>query len=114
MSEEKTEKPNWLKIKPADLEKIVIELANQGKSCAEIGLTLRDQHGIPKSKLIGKKISQILFENKIQARTEKDLVKEKVTGLNTHLAKHSHDKKAKRSLMKNSWVVHKIEKAQLA
>lgn len=109
MAEEKTEKPNWLKVKPSDMEKIVIDLAKQGKSSSEIGMILRDQHGIPKSKLLGKKISKIVKEANINLNDEKELIGQKIKGLNAHLDKNKHDKKAKRSLMKSSWIVHKLE-----
>jgi len=106
-----SEKPNWLKVKPADLEKTISELAKEGKTLAEIGLILRDQHGIPKIKLLGKRISEIAKSAKAKVKTEKEIIKEKVSNLNLHIQKHKHDKKAKKSLIKNSWIVHKIDTA---
>lgn len=110
-----TEKPNWVKLKPSDLEKIVLDLAKEGKTFSQIGIILRDQHGIPKSKLLGKKISKIIRGSKINVEEDRNRVKTKITGLNNHLTKNKHDKKAKRSLMKQSWIAHKfdlIEKTQ--
>ena len=60
MTETKTISSEWLKIKPSEVENIVIDLYKKGNTPAKIGLILRDQHGIPKAKLIGKKISKII------------------------------------------------------
>jgi small subunit ribosomal protein S15 len=109
-----TEKPNWLKIKPADLEKIVLDLAREGKTYAEIGISLRDKHGIPKTKLLGKRISEIIRGSKVKVKEDPERVKEKVANLNNHIAKNKHDKKAKRSFIKQSWIVHKFDLAKKA
>ena len=53
-------KPAWVKMKLAEMEKIVVDLAGEGKSPAQIGLVLRDKYGIPKAKLVGKGIREIL------------------------------------------------------
>jgi len=110
MSEQANEKPNWLKTKPAELEKAITDLAKQGKSVAQIGLSLRDQHGIPKTKLLGKRISHILREIKTEVKGEAEMFRAKVLNLKDHLGKNKHDKKAKRSLMKHGWIIHKLDK----
>lgn len=109
MATEKTEKPEWVKMKPAELEKLVVDLAKKGETSARIGLILRDQHGIPKAKLLGKRISQIVKEAKIPVKEEKEAVKAKITNLESHSAKHKHDYSAKRSLSKNLWVLNKLQ-----
>jgi small subunit ribosomal protein S15 len=40
----------WVKLKPAELEEIIVKLARQGRQSAEIGLILRDQYGIPSTR----------------------------------------------------------------
>lgn len=112
MTEQSNEKPNWLRTKSADLEKTIVDLAKEGKSLAEIGLVLRDKHGIPKSKLLGKRVSRILKEAKSTAKTEGDMFRAKVLNLNDHIGKHKHDKKAKRSLIKHGWIIHKLDKKE--
>lgn len=102
------EKSNWIKMKPAELEKIVLDLAKQGNSPAKIGLILRDQHGVPKAKLIGKRISEILIENKIAIKPEKDSLNEKIEVLNKHIVKHKHDYSAARSHTKKLWALQKL------
>jgi len=110
MAKEKADKPDWVKIKPAELEKIVLDLAKNGETPARIGLILRDQHGIPKAKLLGKKISQIINEAKIEIKSEKELTKSKIKTLESHSAIHKHDYSAKRSLIKKLWIIHKLDK----
>ncbi len=110
MEEEKN--PVWVTMKSAELEKIVVELAKQGETPAKIGIILRDKHGVPKAKLLGKRISQIMKENEIKFKTEKDSLKEKMQKLEQHKAKHKHDYTATRSLTKKRWVLNKIEKLE--
>ena len=52
------QKTDWMKSKPADLEKKVIELAKQGLSAEKIGLKLRDELGIPTLKVFKLKIKK--------------------------------------------------------
>ena len=115
VEQEKTEhkeskKPNWVKLSPAELEKIVVDLGKKGETPAKIGLILRDKHGIPKAKVIGKKITHILRDNKIPFKAEKERTQEKIKKLNVHLSNNKIDFQAKKSLAKELWVMHKIEK----
>jgi small subunit ribosomal protein S15 len=107
---QKIEKPSWVKIKPAELEEIVAELAKQGIPPAKIGLILRDKHGIPKSKLLGKRITEILKNSKITFTTEKDTVDKKIDKLRNHITKNKHDYPASRSLTKQLWNLHYLTK----
>ena len=109
---EKAQKSNidWIKVKPAEIENLILDLAKKGLSPSQIGLELRDKHGVPKAKLIGKRITQILKENKIQYKTEKDMVKTRISTLNKHITPNKHDYTAKRALTKQLWVLHKLER----
>ena len=109
---EEEKKSEWVTIKPAELEKIVVELGKQGETPAKIGTILRDKHGVPKAKLLGKKIAEILNEHKIKIKTEKEVVLEKMKKLEAHQLKHKHDYTATRSLTKKRWVINKIEKLE--
>ncbi len=104
--EKPVEKSSWIKIKPAELEKIIIELAKQGNSPARIGLILRDKEGIPKTKLLGKKITKILRENKIDYITDKEIIEKKIKILKAHIEKNKYDYTAKRFLAKNLWLLY--------
>ena len=107
MSETKTQS---LKVKPAELEKLIIELHKEGHMPAKIGLILRDKHGVPKAKMAGKKITKILVENKQEVPAEHTFVKKKIDVLGKHIAQHKHDYTAKRSLNKKQWTLHRLTK----
>ena len=110
---EKTETvPSWIKIKPAELETIVVDLAKQGKSPAQIGLVLRDKHGIPKAKLLGKKIAKILKDAKIAESPEKAIVEKKIEAIRVHMTKNKQDKCAPKSLTKRLWDLHYIKQKE--
>jgi small subunit ribosomal protein S15 len=102
-------KPSWIKMKPAEVEKLVVNLANRGKSPAQIGLVLRDKHGIPRSKVFGRRISEILEEKGVEYRGEKVMVSEHVERLKKHIEKNKQDHPASRALSKRLWVVHKLK-----
>ena len=105
---EKTKKADWVKIKPAELEKIVVELYKQDKSLAKIGLVLRDQYGIPKAKLLGRKIKKILTDAKVQLRSDADAIQKKIDTLNKHIEKNKHDQPAKKKLVKEIWALKRV------
>jgi len=103
-------KADWVKLKPNEVEKLVVELAKQGDTPAKIGLLLRDKHGIPKAKLIGKRISHILKEAKIEIKSEKDHTDDKIKNLEKHISRNKRDNTARKALTKDLWILHKIEK----
>ncbi|HLF54064.1 MAG TPA: hypothetical protein VI544_02700, partial [Candidatus Nanoarchaeia archaeon] len=102
-------KADWIKTKPADLEKIIVELYNKGESTAKIGLILRDKYGIPKAKLLGKSISKILTNAKIPLRSEKEVVQKKIDALKAHLEKNKHDQPTKKKLEKELWAIKRVK-----
>jgi small subunit ribosomal protein S15 len=101
-------KPEWVKMKPSEVEALVIELAKKGETPEKIGLILRDTHGIPKIKLVGKKIMQIINESKVSILSQKERLQKKMTAIETHIAKNKHDYTAQRSLGKKLWVARKL------
>lgn len=107
-----TEKSSWIKVKPAELEKLIVDLHKQGNSPAKIGLILRDKHAIPKARLLGKKITKVLKEAKVQYVSDKDIVNEKIEGIKSHLEKNKYDYTAKKSLSKRMWILYNLNKFQ--
>ncbi|MBU0907046.1 MAG: 30S ribosomal protein S15 [Nanoarchaeota archaeon] len=105
-------KPNWVKMRAADLEKIVVELGKKGDSPAKIGLILRDQYGVPRAKLLGKKITKILDENGVSYQDDKAIVDKRVALLQSHIGKNKHDFCASRALTKKLWDLYHIKKKQ--
>ena len=56
-------KPTWLKYTKEEVKAIILKLSNKGLTSEKIGLTLRDQYGIPTARLNGIKIKEILGED---------------------------------------------------
>lgn len=53
--------PSWSNSDKKEVEKLILELANEGKTSAMIGTILRDKYGVPNVKLVmGERISQTL------------------------------------------------------
>ena len=46
------EKRDWVKYNAEETEKLVLKYAKAGNSSSEVGMILRDQHGIPNVKSI--------------------------------------------------------------
>ncbi len=97
--ETKLEQPVWLKFSEKDIEAIISKLAKQGLTSEKIGLVLRDTYGIPKAKIYGKKISQILKENKLYKDANLSNLEKKQQIIKKHIEKNKKDEKSKRALM---------------
>jgi len=104
------EAKSLMKMKSADIEKLVVELAKKNIPSEKIGLILRDQHGIPKVRLITKKkINQILKENNIETNSEYENVAKKIDNLKKHTEKHIHDYTAKRRIVQRTSHLRKLK-----
>lgn len=88
-------KPTWLKYTENEVKAIILKLANKGFTSEKIGLILKNQYGIPKVKLYGIKIKNVL--DNFQEPTTINLGK-KIEKINEHFKKNRGDKKAERSL----------------
>jgi len=102
-------KPSWIKIKPAELEKIIINLHKEGLTPAQMGTQLRDKHSIPKAKLLGKRICEILKENKLETNQEEKIFEKKIDKLKSHIEKNKGDYPAQRALTKNLWAIKSLK-----
>ena len=108
--DEQEQNPGWVRMKKEDLDNLIVTLSNEGHSPARIGLILRDKHGVPKTRLFGKKITEILTERSVTFRTEKNILDDHISTLKKHISSNKKDHCASRSLTKKLWVLHKIEK----
>ncbi|MFQ6107735.1 MAG: 30S ribosomal protein S15 [Thermoplasmata archaeon] len=98
---QRTEKPKWVRLKPKEVEDLIVKYSKEGLSSALIGLRLRDQHGIPNVRLVtGKSITQILREKKLQPALPEDLANlmRKAVHLNAHMKSNPKDLHNKRGL----------------
>ncbi len=92
---------SWVALKKKDIEKIIVELAKQRKTSAQIGLILRDRYGIPDVKAItNKTIAQIMKENNVYPELPEDMMSllKKAVNLRAHLEKNKADKHSKKGL----------------
>ena len=84
------------------VEKVIIDLRKEGVSSARIGLILRDRYGVPDVKALtgGKRIGDILRDNKLQSEIPEDLrdLMKKALGLRKHLSENEKDLHNKRQL----------------
>ncbi len=93
-------KAPWVTHKPAEIEELVVKMAKQGNQAAAIGITLRDQYGIPTTRINGTKISAILIKHGLSPKIPDDVfnLMKKAVGLHAHLEKNSKDHTSKRGL----------------
>lgn len=91
----------WVKYTTEEIEDLIVKFNREGKTASEIGITLRDQYGIPSVKAVtGEKITQIL-EKKGQANDYPEdilnLIKRAVN-IRDHLKENPKDIHSKRGL----------------
>ncbi len=93
----KPENPShsWVDYSSEEVTSFVETLAKEGKSEAQIGLTLRDQYGIPSVRgITGKTISQVLKEKNMTPKYPSDLMSllRKAVNIMQHLKANKGDK----------------------
>jgi len=70
----RAEPPAWSNTNIEEIEKAIVQMANQGKSSSEIGMILRDRHGVPDAGLVtGKKILTIMKEKNVAPKVPEDI-----------------------------------------
>ncbi len=105
--------PSWLNQSRDQVSSLVVKLSKEGLSPSEIGLKLRDEHGIPLVKpVIGRGLTEVLAENNIKPDMPEDLDKlvKKALGLQKHLKVHNSDHRNVRSLELVEAKVHRLSK----
>ncbi|MEP0826008.1 MAG: 30S ribosomal protein S15 [Nitrososphaera sp.] len=105
--------PSWLNQSRDQVSSLVVKLSKDGLSPSEIGMKLRDEHGIPLVKpVVGKKLTQVLAENNIRSDMPEDLDRlvRKAVGLQKHLKTHNSDHRNVRSLELVEAKIHRLSK----
>ena len=104
---------DWIEDKPEEVKHIVIELANSGLTESEIGMSLRDQYGIPSiKKLTGKTVGKILEEKGITSDFPRDLLNliKKSVKLQRHMEANKKDMSSKRGYQLTVSKIRKLTK----
>jgi SSU ribosomal protein S15P len=107
------EVPSWSTSDANEIEKTILDLRKQGKTMSEIGLILRDKHGVPNVKLAtGKRIGRILASAGASARIPEDLQNliKKALGMRKHLSENKNDLHNKRQLQLTESKVRRLVK----
>lgn len=108
---EEREIPIWLKRSKEEVESLVLKLIESGMSIEKAGLVLRDTYGIPSTKIIAGKITEILEKHNIKHEPP-DLMhlQKKLEKVKSHLLKNKQDKVAKRGFQITASKIRKLEK----
>jgi small subunit ribosomal protein S15 len=105
--------PSWVKYKPFEVEKLVVKLAKEGKSSAQIGITLRDMYGIPSVRAVTKKkIQEIMNENKVAPELPEDITNliKRVIATELHHNTNKKDQSSKRGLQLTESKIRRLMK----
>ena len=106
-------RPAWFTQSTDQITSLIVKMSKEGVSPSEIGLRLRDEHGIPLVKtLTGSTMSEILAENHVRAEMPEDLGRlvNKAAGLQRHLKAHNSDRRNVRSLELVEAKIHRLSK----
>ena len=96
-----TKAPEWSDVSKEELEKTIMKLHDTGMSPSRIGLTLRDQYGVPNVKLvIGNSITGFLRDNNALADIPEGLTNlmRKALHVRKHIKANKKDVHNKRAL----------------
>lgn len=107
------EKPEWIKMRPEEVEELVVSLHRKGYPPSMIGTILRDQYGIPLVKAVtGKSVLQILRERGLAPEVPEDLLNlmKRAVRVRKHLDEHPKDYHSKRGLQLIESKIHRLAK----
>ncbi|MFX1388156.1 MAG: 30S ribosomal protein S15 [Promethearchaeota archaeon] len=107
------ERPPWIELSPEEVENEVVKLARRGHSKSMIGTIMRDSRGVPLVKVVtGKKITQILEENDIEAPLPEELANlvRKALSIRKHLEINHKDLEAHKGLNRTESKIYRLIK----
>nr|GAT45933.1 ribosomal protein S13 [Mycena chlorophos] len=103
--------PTWLKTTPEEVVEHIVKLARKGLTPSQIGVTLRDSHGIPQVRfLTGNKILRILKGQGLGPSVPEDLwhLIKKAVAVRKHLETNRKDKDSKFRLILIESRIHRL------
>ncbi len=93
--------PSWVTVGPKSVEGTILKLAKDGLTPSRIGVTLRDDYGVPLTKpILGKSVTEVLAEGKAAPKLPQDLqdLVNRAQRVQKHLQTHKSDRKNVHSL----------------
>ncbi|KAI8564641.1 hypothetical protein RHMOL_Rhmol03G0196700 [Rhododendron molle] len=103
--------PSWLKISSQDVEENICKFAKKGMTPSQIGVILRDSHGIAQVKSVtGSKILRILKAHGLAPEIPEDLYHliKKAVAIRKHLERNRKDKDSKFRLILVESRIHRL------
>ncbi|KAK9447607.1 40S ribosomal protein uS15 [Limtongia smithiae] len=103
--------PSWMKLTPEDIVDLIVKNARKGLSPSQIGVVLRDSHGVPQIKVVtGNKILRILKSNGLAPEIPEDLYQliKKAVAVRKHLERNRKDKDSKFRLILIESRIHRL------
>lgn len=109
----RTTPPKWVEYSSREIEELVAKLAKKGENPSRIGVILRDQYGIPNTKLTAQKgVRQILEEKGMKKDTPEDLMDlmKKAVELDKHRTANRQDMVSKRGMQLTESKIRRLAK----
>ncbi|KAJ3672523.1 hypothetical protein LUZ60_007244 [Juncus effusus] len=103
--------PSWLKISSTDVEESICKFAKKGMTPSQIGVILRDSHGIAQVRSVtGSKILRILKAHALAPEIPEDLYHliKKAVAIRKHLERNRKDKDSKFRLILVESRIHRL------
>ena len=108
-----TEAPEWSNQDIGEITSLIVSYAKAGKSSAEIGTLLRDQHAVPNPRLVlGKRIAQVMAEEGVAGKYPEDIMNlmRQAVGLIDHMSNNPKDIHNRRALELTEAKIRKLAK----
>merc|ERR1712127_81523 len=103
--------PGWLKLSADDVQEQIYKLAKKGLTPSQIGVILRDSHGVAQVKSVtGNKILRILKKKGLSTTLPEDLycLIKKAVNIRKHLERSRKDRDAKYRLILIESRIHRL------
>ncbi|EPZ31015.1 hypothetical protein ROZALSC1DRAFT_26438 [Rozella allomycis CSF55] len=103
--------PSWLKTTPEEVCELICKYAKKGLTPSQIGVLLRDQHGIAQTRFVtGNKVLRILKANGLAPEIPEDLYQliKKAVAVRKHLERFRKDKDSKFRLILIESRIHRL------
>ncbi|KAF8456359.1 40S ribosomal protein S13 [Terfezia claveryi] len=105
--------PSWLKKTPEEVVEQICKFARKGSTPSQIGVQLRDSHGIAQVKVVtGNKILRILKSHGLAPEIPEDLYMliKKAVSVRKHLERNRKDKDSKFRLILIESRIHRLSR----